>query len=153
MERNKLNASEVARRIWGVTKDGRGYDVARNRDRIGAYLAGTSYPEPANLEKLAAAVGVPVEELLIERENPGPKPTRSYQGGRGDFADALTVPDRPNRMRLQVDQEVDWELAVELLKMLKEAKMIDVSTRHAQLGTVVAGTDTEPLPDIDAEAS
>ena len=70
MLKNKLSASEVARRIWGESTDSRGYAVAKNRDRIGHYLAGTSYPEPKNLAELAKAVGVPVEELEIERRPP-----------------------------------------------------------------------------------
>jgi transcriptional regulator with XRE-family HTH domain len=59
-----FSKSELARRVWGTTKDTRGYDVARNRDRIGHYLNGTSYPEPDNLVKLAEALGVAPEQLL-----------------------------------------------------------------------------------------
>lgn len=67
MTKNKLSASEVARRVWGTTKDSRGYTVARNRDRIGHYLSGASYPEEDNLVKLAGAIGVSVEDLRSER--------------------------------------------------------------------------------------
>lgn len=67
MNRQNLSASEVARRIWGTATDKRGYEVAKNRDRIGHYLAGTSYPEPENLVKLANAVGVPIEDLTVEK--------------------------------------------------------------------------------------
>ena len=35
-----FNRSDVARAIWGTVPDTRGYDVAKNRDRIGAYLQG-----------------------------------------------------------------------------------------------------------------
>src|SRR3954468_1996641 len=68
MTRANVNASEVARRVWGTAKDKRGYDVARNRDRIGHYLSGSSYPEPENLARLAEAVGVTVEELAMPPE-------------------------------------------------------------------------------------
>jgi transcriptional regulator with XRE-family HTH domain len=68
MTRANVNASEVARRVWGTAKDKRGYDVARNRDRIGHYLSGSSYPEPENLARLADAVGVTVEELAMPPE-------------------------------------------------------------------------------------
>jgi hypothetical protein len=53
-----FNHSDVARAIWGTTKDTRGYEVARNRDRIGHYLAGTSYPELNTLYALAQAFSV-----------------------------------------------------------------------------------------------
>jgi transcriptional regulator with XRE-family HTH domain len=78
MLRKDISASDLAREVWGTTRDKRGYEVARNRDRIGHYLNGTSYPEPANLELLAKALDVPVEELAIdpaERSNPS---TRRY---------------------------------------------------------------------------
>jgi transcriptional regulator with XRE-family HTH domain len=67
MTKNKLTNSEVARRVWGTTKDSRGYNVAKNRDRIGHYLSGASYPEDENLQKIADAIGIPVDELKGER--------------------------------------------------------------------------------------
>jgi transcriptional regulator with XRE-family HTH domain len=66
MRVNGFSKSELARRVWGTTKDTRGYDVARNRDRIGHYLNGTSYPEPDNLVKLAEALGVAPEQLKLD---------------------------------------------------------------------------------------
>ena len=54
----RVSASELARRVWGTLQDGRGYTVARNRDRIGHYLSGRSYPEKENLDKIAKALGV-----------------------------------------------------------------------------------------------
>jgi len=65
-----ISCSELARRAFGTIKDDRGYDVARNRDRVGAYLKGTSYPTPANLQKIAGALGVPVAELAWARRPP-----------------------------------------------------------------------------------
>lgn len=58
-----VSASELARRVWGTIKDTRGYDVPRNRDRVGHYLRGTSHPNAANLAKIATALNVPVTEL------------------------------------------------------------------------------------------
>jgi transcriptional regulator with XRE-family HTH domain len=40
--------------------------VAKNRDRVGQYLRGTSYPEPYNLWKIAGALGVPLDYLAFE---------------------------------------------------------------------------------------
>jgi hypothetical protein len=53
-----FNHSDLARAIWGTIKDTRGYDVARNRDRIGAYLSGNSYPELDTVYALAEAFSV-----------------------------------------------------------------------------------------------
>ena len=70
-----LSAAEVARRVWGTHQDKRGYEVAKGRDRIGAYLAGTSYPGPENLQKLADAIDVPVGALEIAAR-PRPRLTK-----------------------------------------------------------------------------
>lgn len=58
MAERGFNQSELARRIWGTIKDSRGYDVARNRDRIGHYLAGTSYPSLDTRYKLGEVLSV-----------------------------------------------------------------------------------------------
>lgn len=55
--------SELARRVWGETTDARGYTVAKNRDRVSAYESGKAIPERTNLEALASALGVSMEEL------------------------------------------------------------------------------------------
>jgi hypothetical protein len=115
MLKEKVSASEVARRIWGTTKDSRGYDVARNRDRIGHYLAGTSYPEPDNLVKLANAVGVSVEELTIERPDPPVVPRRQVADLR-----LTAAVDEPNKAHLLLDRTLDWETALRILQLVKE---------------------------------
>lgn len=72
-----MSQSDLARAIWGTRKDPRGYEVARNRDRVSQYLRGASVPDPANMRKLADALGTTVEELApdvtvdtISRERP-----------------------------------------------------------------------------------
>ena len=63
MTKLKLNNSALARRVWGVTTDSRGYTVARNRAEIGRYLKGSISPKPATVEKIARALDVSVEEV------------------------------------------------------------------------------------------
>lgn len=125
MIKGNLSASEVARRMWGTTKDKRGYTGARNRDRIGHYLAGTSHPEPENLQKLADAIGVSVEELKSERQpvNSTAPRSRSLNG----VLQITTVADHPDKLRLQTDRTIDWRLAVQIFKMLKEAELSPTS--------------------------
>jgi hypothetical protein len=114
MERLGLNSSEVARRVWGVTKDTRGYEVAKNRDRIGHYLAGASYPEPGNLVKLADVIGVPVAELAID------KPV-AVAGQSRRFGLRLTrFADQPHLARLEMDLILPWRLAVEIADLVMQ---------------------------------
>ena len=53
-----FNRSDLARLIWGTVPDARGYDVAKNRDRIGVYLRGTGYPSLDTKYKLAEVFDV-----------------------------------------------------------------------------------------------
>ena len=140
MKQHGLNASEVARRIWGTTKDNRNYDVARNRDRIGHYLSGRSYPEPENLRKLAEAVGLPVEQLAMpESDNPGPRNPRSQPPSGGIHL--TSVPDQPNMMRVQFDRVLPTEQVAEMLQLwaslLKAEKQLPQPSPEPELGSVI----------------
>jgi len=66
MIRAGVSASELARRVWGEVKDPRGYMVAKGRDRMSAYMAGVSYPDPTNRAKIAEALDIDPQELNIE---------------------------------------------------------------------------------------
>lgn len=72
-----MKQSDLARQVWGTQTDKRGYEVARNRDRISVYLSGRGYPDPVNLAKIADALGTTPEDLApnitaatVEREKP-----------------------------------------------------------------------------------
>lgn len=109
-----MSQSDLARAIWGTKKDPRGYDVAKNRDRISAYVRGASIPDPQNMAKLADALGVPVDELApdvavdaVSRENP---------------EIALTaVAGHPDKVHLQVYKLVPMGTAVKIIALLDEA--------------------------------
>lgn len=138
-----MSASELARQIWGSTTDKRGYSVARNRDRIGHYLNATSYPEPANLDAMAQALGVPVEALAIER------PTRDNPGPRSRTASTSLhlseVQDQQHKLRLQVDKIIDWQLAMyigQLIKVYDAGGQILIP--NTMPGTVLPGTGNLP---------
>lgn len=87
---NGRTNSAIAREVFGTIKDSRGYDVAKNRDRIAAYLNGIAYPEPENLQKLADAMGIPIEELQIKKRQTK-FPVRLKTGG--DPGLTLTIGD------------------------------------------------------------
>lgn len=76
MLEKRITASELARKVWGTMKDYRGYEVARNRDRVGHYLSGKSFPEKENLQKIAKALGVPFEKLAASQPAPTVRDTR-----------------------------------------------------------------------------
>lgn len=63
MAEKGLSASDLARAVWGETTDARGYTVARNRDRMTHYLAGTIYPSLPTVQKMAQVLDVDVSTL------------------------------------------------------------------------------------------
>jgi transcriptional regulator with XRE-family HTH domain len=58
-----LTQSDVARLAWGKMTDERGYEVARNRQVLGKYLAGTVTPRKDTIRKIAKALGVSFADL------------------------------------------------------------------------------------------
>jgi len=105
MNRGGLHSSEVARRVWGT------------------------YPSPEIMARLAAAVGLSVEELAGE---PAADPARSrpqgssakhpaVAGASGDLI-LTSLPAQPTKIRIQVDRVIHWKLAASIHAMLKEAE-------------------------------
>jgi hypothetical protein len=121
MLKHNLSASEVARRVWGTNKDARGYDVAKNRDRIGHYLAGVSYPEPENLQKLATAVDLPVEALAIaNRPRPIPRDPRGVAMATPPKTVQLQFTPDLKTATLVIHRTVRAQLALKIIEMLQE---------------------------------
>lgn len=164
-----ITPSEAARRVWGTAKDKRGYVVARNRDRIGHYLAGTSYPNDENLHKLADVLGVPVDTLAVEtRARSSGRPQRQTPhvgdatppGPGGPQASSgllrTTMPTAPEPLRLarfEVDRMISPELAITLTQMILkedqhrasavEAEADENKRAASDLGKIVGGTDLQ----------
>ena len=161
MKRAGIKPADLARMVWGTTVDSRGYTVPRNRDRIGSYLSAQSYPEPENLQKLAEALGVPVEELASTRppaperpEVPRQNPPRRAPSESNPGELVLTaIPAKPGRTILRVHRELSWKLAAHIHNLIRQAE--DAEIRGAlnedrinpdinpDFGRVVGGTDTE----------
>lgn len=150
MARDNLSASEVARRAWGTIRNRKGYEVARNRDRIGHYLNATSYPEPENLRRIADAIGVPVSDLEL--------PTRSATKGAAFQARVIDnnnhfqltpVPGAIRQVRVQwrLNRVVDWKLAKKIFEIVEEAANAaelagarnEDDNEDQTLGTVITG--------------
>lgn len=64
MDDAKMTRAELAREIWGNMTDERGYDVPRNRQMIGKYLHGQSYPTSGTRRKMAEALGCTYTNLF-----------------------------------------------------------------------------------------
>jgi hypothetical protein len=109
----KMNASDLARAIWGTTMDPRGYGVARNRDRVGAYLAGTGYPSRETLPKLCEAVGL--DPNLV------PLPTRSSAprefAGTPDVTITLLT-EHPGMCSMYIRKVIPVEIGMKIMTLV-----------------------------------
>jgi hypothetical protein len=121
MTANQMSASDLARAIWGTVKDYRGYDVARNRDRIGHYLAGISYPEADNLKRLAEALGLALEELKIDQDVKVPATLREPKGF-GEVQMTM-LNDRPGVSFLQLKKLLSTEAALKIVAIINQDKL------------------------------
>jgi transcriptional regulator with XRE-family HTH domain len=63
MDDRELTQSELAAKIWNRYENTEGKFVARGRDRISVWIRGKSFPDNANLAKLAKALDVKVSDL------------------------------------------------------------------------------------------
>lgn len=105
--------SDLARRVWGETKDSRGYLVARNRDRVSMYESGKATPTLENLHQLAKALGVTAEELSPTLNEPFTAPAQRA-------VNLTMLEGRPNEVHLTVDVIVPVEQAARVLAILSE---------------------------------
>lgn len=107
-----MSQSDLARKVWGVKKDPRGYDVAKNRDRVSHYLKGASVPDSKNLKAIADALGLTPEELLPSRGLSRRRPDVSLNilAGAGDQAHLL------------VDRVVGTRTALKILNLIESEK-------------------------------
>jgi transcriptional regulator with XRE-family HTH domain len=98
--------SELARRMAPLLKESR-----IGRDNISKYVRGKVLPLPAALEAMAKVLGVESKDLL---------PTRVTQGAADELS-PLDVRDiGAGRVWLQVNQAVDWDVALDVMKRLRE---------------------------------
>lgn len=113
MLEKKLSQSDLARKVWGTIPNKAGYEVARNRDRISVYLRGETKPDQKNLQTIADALGMTVEDLAPEslvspadRENPPLQMT--------------VLSGHHNKVLLRINMIVPMELGAKVMSLLAE---------------------------------
>jgi len=110
--------SDLAREVWGEIETKAGRKVARNRDRISVYEMGKAWPDPHNLVKIAAALGVSPEELApditaatVDRQNP-------------EFA-MTAIAGHSDKVHLKVNKLVPWNIATMVSQLLDYANLVN----------------------------
>jgi transcriptional regulator with XRE-family HTH domain len=112
-----LSMSDLARSIWGTFTDARGYEVARNKDRISRWEKGDQTPEPQNLELLAKALDVTIDELAPD--------LTAKRIDQSDAAISMTmVAGQPDRVHLVVNTLTSLDIASKIIAMLSADPMM-----------------------------
>ena len=127
-----MTHSDLARAVWGTSPDPRGYPVAKNRDRIGSYLAGTGFPSKETLPKLAAALGLSVDELPIPRRSTS---TREFSGA-GDVVFTMLA-EHPGFCLLRVSKLLPIEIGLQIVNLIDSVRAVSPAG-----GEAVTDTDT-----------
>lgn len=111
MTENGLSQSDLAKKVWGTTTDPRGFEVAKNRDRISQYVNVRSLPDRENSEKIANALGMAVGDLIPDRP--------SAMEVQNPEVDLKTVAGT-DRVRLTVNKLVSLKKAADVIKLLAD---------------------------------
>jgi transcriptional regulator with XRE-family HTH domain len=113
MDSRGLSKSDLARLIWGSCTDPKtGYMVAKKRDRITAWVNGKAFPTDENLDLIAKALGITVEELTRGEQLPPPRPYLKWS--------FETVLGEPDKLLLTVDGRLPPKLGQQLVQGLAE---------------------------------
>lgn len=111
-----VDKAEFSRRLWKLMAD-RGWnqsELARQsglaRDVISTYMRRHSLPTPTNMQKLADALGVPIEHLA--------PPAATAVHARSPTVEMRQLP-AAGRVWLAINAEMDFDLAVEVLGLLR----------------------------------
>lgn len=115
MNAKGMSNSDLARAVWGEVTDGKGYKVAKNRERIGVYLKGEGFPEPRTLAKLAEALDTTSEELA-------PEITASTVDRERPELAMTMVSGHSDRVHVQVNALLPLRAAVEITRIVEHAK-------------------------------
>jgi transcriptional regulator with XRE-family HTH domain len=130
MQAKGMKQSDLAREVWGTAKDKRGYEVARNRDRISAYLAGAGIPETDNLNKIAAALGCTAEDLLGAEEMAARPLTRTR--AHQVEINMVSVFDRPGWMQISLNLVCPLADAQEFLALYQKVRLAQAEREEAE---------------------
>lgn len=106
--------SELARHVWGTVEDNRGYTVAKNRDRISAYENGKAVPERANLDAIARALGVSVEDLAPDLVLANPNIAPDAQTS----AYTIKAVGNGEKAHIKVDAIIPFSAAIQIIALL-----------------------------------
>ena len=122
MEERGLTAGETARRM----RERLGGDAKFTPANISHYRFGRSLPRPRYLDALSAVLGVDKEELFSDahphktgRATAGESSSQTPSHDGHETPPSLNVVDRGGSVWLQINQQLPWPVAIQILHALK----------------------------------
>jgi len=108
LDEKHMTKADLARKVWGEMVDERGYTVARNRQTLGRYLAGQTYPTHSTRIMIAEALGVPYAELF-----PSEDPTERVGSG------VTLEPKGKSTSHLTLDVDLPTDVALDVIQIVR----------------------------------
>lgn len=113
-ESQGLSKSDLAREIYGTEVDKRGYTVARNRDRIGAWESEKAKPSPENIALICEYFGIDAADMspdLVGRQASKRPESMSFRVLEG----------RPDQAHIQINTVLPVALASEIIALVSKS--------------------------------
>jgi hypothetical protein len=127
MARKRMNNSTLARAVWGTYVNPQGFTVAKNRDRIGQYLVGASYPKPETLKRIAKALDLDPKTLEVDNL-PGAGPTARARSLSPSEFNITVVAGHHGRALVQTNKLMSMARALKMLELIMEQFEEDAET-------------------------
>lgn len=108
-----MSQSDLARTVWGSTTDKTGRTVAKNRDRISEYVRAQSLPDPANLKRLADALGIPPDHLATDQVS-------AVIDSRDTELVMTSDPENHGHVRLRLNKRLPTTLAAQIVALISQ---------------------------------
>jgi transcriptional regulator with XRE-family HTH domain len=120
MAEKNLSQSDLAMRAFGpTTEKGTGYQVAKKRDRISAYVRGEQFPSDPHLEAIAEALCVKKTDLV-------PDVVPEFQSSVENSSDAgfqvQQIPGRKDSVKFHIGGGISFDLAHLMGLLIIESK-------------------------------
>lgn len=120
MAPKELTKQEFGRRLMALMLD-KGWnqsELARRaglgRDAISTYIRGLSFPEPKNLQKLAAALSIQPDQLLPNTV------VRAMDSDAAPMLEIRQASGHPDKVWVRVNRMVTFNQAAQIFDILKE---------------------------------
>lgn len=115
-EARQMSKSDLAREIFGTEVDKRGYTVARNRDRIGAWESEKARPTPENIVLLA-------EYFQLEPADLAPDLVGRHASKQPESMSFRVLESNPGQAHVQINTILPVDVAAQIVALVSKSQV------------------------------